>query len=182
MGWLQLARKSQSHISLASNLTPKDNTGQTQHFAHVENVAQSDESSTALVDRKHPFVPETMSFHELPVIAKEEVLARRPCSSQETGKMNGVKAEESTNKARWIVIDNVVYDCTHFISEHPGGEQVIHSFVGEDCSWQFWRFHGKNVMEEYGLPLRIGRTEGVKNRFAEPSRYVGLSRLGDDDW
>lgn len=90
--------------------------------------------------------------------------------------------EPSEESELWIVIDNVVFDCTDFIAEHPGGKQVILSFVGEDCSWQFWRFHGKNEMEQYGRALRVGRTQGVKNRFQEPPRYVGLSRLGDDDW
>lgn len=37
----------------------------------------------------------------------------------------------------WIVIDNVVFDCTDFVNKHPGGATVIESFNGEDCSWQF---------------------------------------------
>lgn len=35
-------------------------------------------------------------------------------------------------------------------------------------------------MEEFGRPLRVGRTKGLRNRFEEPKRYVGLRRLGDD--
>ena len=78
------------------------------------------------------------------------------------------------------MIDEIVYDCTEFIKEHPGGQQIIESFAGAECSWQFWRFHGKNEMEEFGKPLRVGRTEGMVNKFKEPVRYVGLKRLGDD--
>ena len=78
---------------------------------------------------------------------------------------------------KWIVVDNVVYDCTQFIDEHPGGQTVIESFVGEDCSWQFWRFHTKRHMGESGLQLRIGRTAGVRNRFPEKPRFVGLQKL-----
>ena len=38
-------------------------------------------------------------------------------------------------------------------------------------------------MEQYGRKLRIGRTEGIENKFKEPVRFVGLSKLGnDDDW
>lgn len=81
-----------------------------------------------------------------------------------------------------IVVEDIVYDCTDFISEHPGGEKIIQSFAGQECTWQFWRFHGKKDMEELGKPLRVGRTKGLKNRFKEPVRYVGLRRLGDDDW
>jgi cytochrome b involved in lipid metabolism len=81
-----------------------------------------------------------------------------------------------------IVVDNIVYDCTDFLSEHPGGEQVIKSFGGAECSWQFWRFHGKKEMEEFGRQLRVGRTEGLRNRFPEPKRYIGLRKLGDNEW
>jgi cytochrome b involved in lipid metabolism len=84
----------------------------------------------------------------------------------------------------WIVIDRIVYDCTAFIHHHPGGETVIKSFTGSDCSWQFWRFHSKNHLEQYGKELRIGRTGKVDNRFREPPMFVGLRRLNDDsdDW
>lgn len=73
----------------------------------------------------------------------------------------------------WIVVDNIVYDCTKFIKEHPGGETVIRSFIGENCSWQFWRFHSKTIMEQWGRSLRVGRTERILNRFKEPPRYFG---------
>ena len=82
----------------------------------------------------------------------------------------------------WIVVDDVVYHCPSFIREHPGGLQVILSFVGENCSLQFWRFHSKGHMEEVGRPLRIGRTKNVKKRFKEPRLYVGSKRLGSDYW
>jgi hypothetical protein len=37
-------------------------------------------------------------------------------------------------------------------------------------------------MDEYGRPLRVGRTEGMQNKFKESLRYVGLRKLGGDDW
>ena len=80
------------------------------------------------------------------------------------------------------MIDDIVYDCIKFISEHPGGEQIIRSFAGAECSWQFWRFHGKKEIEEFGRALRVGRTKGMKNKYKEPPKYVGLRRLGDEEW
>jgi cytochrome b involved in lipid metabolism len=89
----------------------------------------------------------------------------------------------TTTSRPWLVIDNIVYDCTDYIFEHPGGSTVINSFVGKDCSWQFWRFHTKKHMKEFGRELRVGRTEGVKNPFKEPVRFVGLRKLGvSDEW
>jgi cytochrome b involved in lipid metabolism len=78
----------------------------------------------------------------------------------------------------YIVVENIVYDCTQFIQDHPGGSRIIESFQGQDCSWQFWRFHSKEVMEKWGRPLRVARTEGVRNRWKEIPRYVGLRKLG----
>jgi cytochrome b involved in lipid metabolism len=81
-----------------------------------------------------------------------------------------------------IVIDDIVYDCTQFISEHPGGAQTIQPFAGAECGWQFWRFHGEREMEEFGRVLRVGRTKRIENKFKEPPRYVGLRRFGEDGW
>jgi cytochrome b involved in lipid metabolism len=81
-----------------------------------------------------------------------------------------------------IVIDNIVFDCTSFSKEHPGGEKIINSFGGAECSWQFWRFHGEKEMKEFGRALRVGRTQGMINKFKEPQKYVGLRTLGADDW
>ena len=58
---------------------------------------------------------------------------------------------------------------------------MIENFVGKDCSWQFWRFHNKQIMEEWGRRLRVGRTEGVMNPYKEVRRWVGLRGLGDDE-
>lgn len=86
-------------------------------------------------------------------------------------------------KLLWLVIDGVVYDCTSFAAEHPGGADVLEPFRGSDCTWQFWRFHGRNEMEQYGKELRIGRTEGVENKFKERPRFIGLAGLrGADEW
>lgn len=80
----------------------------------------------------------------------------------------------------WIVIDNIVFDATGFLHEHPGGNTVIESFAGQDCSWQFWRFHSRKHMRETGVGLRVGRTVGVTNKFVERPRFVGLRKL--DVW
>jgi Cytochrome b involved in lipid metabolism len=122
--------------------------------------------------RKYPFLPTSTPNSELPFIPASEVDSK----SKET--------DSKSEKDLWIVIDGIVYDCSEFVHNHPGGEEVIKSFKGQDCLWQFWRFHGKEQMETNGLVLRIGRTGGIRNRFQEYPRYVGLRSLGatDDEW
>ncbi|KAK2039339.1 cytochrome b5, partial [Colletotrichum somersetense] len=95
---------------------------------------------------------------ELPFLDENEVRKRKQSTSE--GKL-------------WIVIDNIVYDCSIFANLHPSGADVIESLRGEDCSWQFWRFHDNTIMRKWGRPLRVGRTKGVQNRFREVPRFVG---------
>lgn len=103
-------------------------------------------------------------------------------SKRRPGALSGKANSTEIRKDYWIVVDDIVHDCSEFVAEHPCGEQAILSFVGEDCSWQFWRFHGKNEMEQYAKCLRIGRTREIVIRFVKPVRFVGLSKFGKDDW
>ncbi|KAF7957674.1 hypothetical protein EAE96_003247 [Botrytis aclada] len=129
--------------------------------ANFENVSLNECSRP----QRYPFISLTVSDSELPFIPATEV--RKRTSSEVGGLL--------------IVIDEVVYDCTKFTTEHPGGKGILEGFAGSECSWQFWRFHGKKDMEA-GRMLRVGRTKGVMNRYAEPVKWVGLKTLGDNDW
>lgn len=106
-------------------------------------------------------VPSSLPDDQLPFIPAEIVSA------------------SATTGRHWIVIDDTVYDCTDFIAEHPGGQEVLKPFKGLDCSWQFWRFHGKAEMWQ-ARELRVGRTSGVRNKFKERPRFVGLRPWGAD--
>lgn len=43
-----------------------------------------------------------------------------------------------------------------FIDEHPGGSKILKRMAGKDSTKQFWKYHGKNVLEKYGPKLKIG--------------------------
>ena len=77
-----------------------------------------------------------------------------------------------------IVVDSLVLDCTAYISTHPGGRQIIQGFAGQDCSWQWWSFHNRRIWNDVAASLRVGRTEGIENRFVKPQPFVGLRRFG----
>ena len=80
------------------------------------------------------------------------------------------------------MIDNIGYDCPGFTRVHPGGDNVIQGFGGQDCSWQFWRIHSCRHLETSGTALRVGRTKGVENRLKEPEKYIGLRGLNNAEW
>jgi len=76
------------------------------------------------------------------------------------------------------VIDCTVLDCTDFLHKHPGRQQIIRGFGGQDCSWQWWTFHGRQVWDHVAMDLRVGRVEGLANRYEKPTPKVGLRRFG----
>ncbi|KAH7174093.1 cytochrome b5-like heme/steroid binding domain-containing protein [Fusarium flagelliforme] len=91
-------------------------------------------------------------------------------------------ADACRNGYLWVIIDDIIYDCTEFVHNHPGGARVIESFRGSNCSWQFWRFHSEKDLTEFGRPLRLGRTKGIENKFKEPPRFVGLRKFWNSDY
>lgn len=173
MGWIRLAK---NFVGLSSASVPprsKDEYGPT--------VTQIEYSAGPRLERiqgkslkdEWPMQPIHKLDSELPFIPPETVRElSQPQSTQRT---------TTTATPLWIVVDNIIYDCSEFLNEHPGGQQVILSFAGQDCSWQFWRFHSRDIMEAHGRALRVGRTKGIENKFRELPRYIGLSKLGDDE-
>ncbi|KAJ0422063.1 cytochrome b5-like heme/steroid binding domain-containing protein [Aspergillus carlsbadensis] len=181
MGWLALRRRAEAPIPTA----PTDKVGA--YAEHTEDIDQpsSPPPPPARRHRKfldttyHPAEPSTLDS-ELPYISPE-ILCQLEKEYKSTTSSPSSIPQSNDPVPTWISIDNIIYDCTDFIHEHPGGSVAISSFVGQDCSWQFWRFHSKQHLEEFGRALRVGRTEGVKNRFKEPARYIGLGAV-DEGW
>lgn len=171
MGWLKpdlllphRTAYSQAHSSShdaqenkATQLKEAHNTSS----QHLERIPTHDINLASTLP--YPFQPPNVPFTALPFIPSATVRSAAKLLSR-----------------TWIVVDDIVYDCTEFALEHPGGETVIGSFKGQDCSWQFWRFHNAAHMRDSGSPLRVGRTKGVENRFVERPRFVGLRRWGEE--
>ena len=64
--------------------------------------------------------------------------------------------EHKDGDSMWLVVDNGVYDISNFLDEHPGGAKILKRMAGKDASKQFWKYHGKNVLDKYGDKLKIG--------------------------
>ena len=46
-------------------------------------------------------------------------------------------AKHNSMKEIWLVIHRRVYDITHFLNKHPGGEEVLMEQAGADASESF---------------------------------------------
>lgn len=90
---------------------------------------------------EYPTLPKDIPDHELPHILPAEVARRdgkedpalcknAPCLSP----VVSLCPKLSSIFQSGLVIDEIVYDCTSFVDKHPGGNAVIKSFGGKDCS------------------------------------------------
>lgn len=64
-------------------------------------------------------------------------------------------SERNTKKDTVFIIDNVVYDVTTFIDEHPGGHEVLVNVAGKDASEDFddigHSLDAKELMKKYQI-------------------------------
>ncbi|KAI7900653.1 uncharacterized protein BX663DRAFT_458378 [Cokeromyces recurvatus] len=61
-------------------------------------------------------------------------------------------AKHATEDDCWIVLNGLVYDCTPFLNEHPGGAQSIVLAAGTDCTDEFFAIHSEkaiNMLKKY---------------------------------
>jgi fatty acid desaturase len=70
-------------------------------------------------------------------------------------------AEKTTSAEMWIVIDELVYDITNFISKHPGGDKVLLNMAGKDCTDAFANYHQARIYQKWLPPYLVGRVTDV---------------------
>lgn len=74
--------------------------------------------------------------------------------------MNSYSIEEisihNTENDIWIVINEIVYDVTDFLDQHPGGKSMLLNVAGTDATDYFEALHQPKILEEYGEEYKIG--------------------------
>eukprot|EP00162_Nutomonas_longa_P024850 comp9287_c0_seq1/m.10668 comp9287_c0_seq1/g.10668 ORF comp9287_c0_seq1/g.10668 comp9287_c0_seq1/m.10668 type:complete len:126 (+) comp9287_c0_seq1:17-394(+) len=82
-------------------------------------------------------------------------------------------SQHSSNSDCWVVINGKVYNVTKFLSEHPGGEEVIVELAGQDCTQEFEDVgHSANAREmlaKYEIGTAIGEKPAKKSKSASSS-------------
>ncbi|OWM90190.1 hypothetical protein CDL15_Pgr006511 [Punica granatum] len=74
-------------------------------------------------------------------------------TSSKTFSVSEVKSHNSADSA-WIIVHGHVYDCTHFLKDHPGGADSILINAGTDCTEEFDAIHSdkaKKLLEQYRI-------------------------------
>jgi hypothetical protein len=65
-------------------------------------------------------------------------------------------AEHSSRESAWVRIGESVYDVSHWLEDHPGGQTVLLNHAGRDATHAFRSFHAPHVAGKYLAPLRVG--------------------------
>ncbi|KAF9044844.1 hypothetical protein BDZ89DRAFT_1008363 [Hymenopellis radicata] len=55
-------------------------------------------------------------------------------------------SEHNSTASCWVIINNKVYDVTEFLSEHPGGGNIILKYAGKDASLAYEPIHPPDAL------------------------------------
>ncbi|CAK8566282.1 unnamed protein product [Lathyrus sativus] len=84
-----------------------------------------------------------------------------PTTTSKIFTISEVKKHNNSDSA-WIIIDGHVYDCTHYLKDHPGGADSILINAGTDCTEEFQAIHSdkaKKMLDDYLIGVIVA-TDG----------------------
>ena len=64
--------------------------------------------------------------------------------------------QHNTKDDCWLIIKDMVYNVTEFLSIHPGGSSIVLSVGGEDATEYFYELHREEILLEVGDEYVIG--------------------------
>ncbi|GKU87696.1 hypothetical protein SLEP1_g2055 [Rubroshorea leprosula] len=94
--------------------------------------------------------------------------------STKTFPMSEVEKHNSADSA-WIIVHGHIYDCTHFLKDHPGGTDSILINAGSDCTEEFDAIHSdkaKKLLEDYRIGELITTGSGYTSDSSSPNNSV----------
>jgi cytochrome b involved in lipid metabolism len=86
-------------------------------------------------------------------------------------------AEHNTSKDIYMVVHDKVYDCTKFLDEHPGGEEVMLDVAGQDATEAFEDVGHSDEAREVLDGLLVGELKRLPGD-SGPKRQIANSNQG----
>uniref|UniRef100_A0A1B6EX76 Cytochrome b5 n=1 Tax=Cuerna arida TaxID=1464854 RepID=A0A1B6EX76_9HEMI len=98
-----------------------------------------------------------------------------------------IKEEIENDNASLIVINNIVYNVTDFLNEHPGGEEVLLEQVGKDATEAFedvgHSSDAREMMKKYKVgELHESEKTTTKDEKLPQPQPLSNSADGDSSW
>lgn len=91
-------------------------------------------------------------------------------------------SEHTTKKDLYMVIHDKVYDCTSFVDEHPGGEEVLLDVGGQDSTEAFEDVGHSDEAREILEGLLVGTLKrGANDPPAKPQQTTTQSSSSGAD-
>jgi len=82
-------------------------------------------------------------------------------------------SKHNNAESTWIIIDDLVYDVTKFLMEHPGGEEVILNLAGQDATDGFNDVGHSSDAKEMAKEYLIGRVHSDDQKNAKEPVETG---------
>mmetsp|Transcript_13147 Transcript_13147/g.28393 ORF Transcript_13147/g.28393 Transcript_13147/m.28393 type:complete len:115 (-) Transcript_13147:306-650(-) len=80
-------------------------------------------------------------------------------------------SKHNSQKDGWIIVDNLVFDVSKFMTMHPGGLDVLLPWLGKDSTEVFYSLHRSDVVLKYKKSLVIGTVNNGKS-FYDPEHDI----------
>ena len=87
-------------------------------------------------------------------------------------------SEMNTGECCVVIIHNSVYDVTKYLSQHPGGEEILQDFAGKDCTEEFDDIGHSNSAKSTLEKFKIGELEESERKSKNDSENAKSGILG----
>lgn len=87
--------------------------------------------------------------------------------------------KHNTKESAWIIVDGSVYDITEFLTQHPGGIEILGPYLGKEATEAFKTdlFHQHSTLAH--KMLRSYKIGNLRSKIAQDIFYKAQSELED---
>ncbi len=89
-------------------------------------------------------------------------------------------SEHKTGDDLWLIIHGKVYDCTKFVDEHPGGDEILIELGGQDATGSFDDIGHSEDAIKLLEPLYIGDIDTTSEKVVVESTESSAATTGGE--